>query len=487
MKTNQHPLLKLAELNYTNRLKQTCPHLFIKVQSSPIQNPVLLHTNTDLLSRLEIDPYEMEKASFVRFINGDLEYDGLFFGSSFYSGHQFGYYVPRLGDGRAIMLAEIETSHGEHFELQLKGAGLTPFSRMGDGRAVVRSSVREYLASAHMKALAIPTTEALAIIHGSDDVYRETIEKSSIVMRVAESFLRFGHFEYLAHTKQKDELESLVEFVIKTYFRQFADHPNRYVLFYQEVVKKTAMLFAKWQAVGFCHGVLNTDNMSILGLTIDYGPYGFIDSFDLDFICNHSDHEGRYSYGNQPSIGMWNLERLGGALSEFISDEERERTLETYPQLFHFEYRRLLREKMGLLKSVDDDENLMRALLNMLAKSKLDYTNFFRALSHYQLTGTLPFEKSPELGDFLNLYHERLKGEPTSAQERSENMLAINPKFILRNWIAQLAIDNVNSNPSVMDQIFKVLTHPYSEHSDHDEWSKPAPAAYKNLTVSCSS
>jgi uncharacterized protein YdiU (UPF0061 family) len=487
MKTNQHHLLKLAELNFTNRLKQTCPHLFIKVQSSPIQNPVLLHTNTDLLNRLEIDPYEMEKASFVRFINGDLEFDGLIFGSTYYSGHQFGYYVPRLGDGRAIMLAEVETSYGEHFELQLKGAGLTPFSRMGDGRAVVRSSVREYLASAHLKALSIPTTEALAIIHGSDDVYRETVEKSSIVMRVAQSFLRFGHFEYLAHTKQKAELQSLVDFVIATYFKQYNDHPNRTLLFYQDVVKKTAMLFAKWQAVGFCHGVLNTDNMSILGLTIDYGPYGFIDDFNLDFICNHSDHEGRYSYGNQPSIGMWNLEQLGRALVEFIQEEDRERTLNTYPQLFHFEYRRLLREKMGLLTNQEKDEDLMRDLFTMLLKTKIDYTNFFRALSHYQLNQSMPFEKSEELDHFLNLYNERLKNESTNAEERRDNMLAINPKFILRNWVAQHAIDNVTTNPMIMDQIFKVLTSPFSEHSEFEDWSKPAPVRYRNLTVSCSS
>jgi uncharacterized protein YdiU (UPF0061 family) len=183
--------LKLAELKYSNRLKNSCPELFIKVAPTPITHPQLLHTNLDLLQRLGIDTYEKEKSSFLRFINGDLDFEGLFFGASYYSGHQFGYYVPRLGDGRAIMLAEIETITGEFYELQIKGAGLTPFSRMGDGRAVVRSSIREYLASAHLKALSIPTTEALAIIHGSDDIYRETVEKSSIVLRVA--FARFYH------------------------------------------------------------------------------------------------------------------------------------------------------------------------------------------------------------------------------------------------------------------------------------------------------
>lgn len=484
---NTKQLLKLADLNFTNRLYKSCPHLFLKVKSSPIAHPKLLHANDDLLHRLEIDPYEMEKSSFVRFINGDLEFDGLFFGSSFYSGHQFGVYVPRLGDGRAIMLAELETSYGAHFELQLKGAGLTPFSRMGDGRAVVRSSIREYLASAHLKSLSIPTTEALAIIHGQDDVYRETVEKSAVVMRVAESFIRFGHFEYYAHTGQKAELNKLIHFVIDTYFPHLALQDNRVVLFYQEVVKKTALLFAKWQAAGFCHGVLNTDNMSILGLTIDYGPYGFIDQFDLDFVCNHSDHEGRYSYGNQPSIGMWNLERLGAALGHFINEDDLKRTLDSYPQIFHFEYRRLLRDKLGLFVTEEKDEELMRSLFHMLIKTGIDYTNFFRALCHYQTTRTLPFAEDPELLSFLKQYDERLGRESTTAEERKEQMLASNPKFILRNWLAQVAIDSYDSDPSALAKLFDVLSHPFDEHPDREGWAMPAPPEYKNLCVSCSS
>ncbi len=484
--TTKH-LLKLADINFTNRLYKSCPHLFVKVKSTPISHPVLLHTNTDLLERLEIDPYEMEKASFVRFINGDLEFDGLIFGSSFYSGHQFGVYVPRLGDGRAIMLAEMETSYGEHFELQLKGAGLTPFSRMGDGRAVVRSSIREYLASSHLKALGIPTTEALAIIHGQDDVYRESVEKSAVVMRVAESFIRFGHFEYYSHTGQTAELSKLVHFVIDTYFKQFSGHENQNVLFYQEVVKRTAMLFARWQAVGFCHGVLNTDNMSVLGLTIDYGPYGFIDSFDLDYICNHSDHEGRYSYGNQPSIGMWNLEALGRALAPLLKEEDLKRTLDSYPQLFHFEYRRLMKEKLGLLQTQESDEELMRDVLKMLSLTRIDYTQFFRALSHYQTTKQLPFVMSDELKSFMNKYDERLSRESSTSEERKENMLQCNPKFVLRNWLAQVAIDNYEKDPGILNKLFEVLSTPFDEHEEKNEWALPAPVQYKNLCVSCSS
>lgn len=493
--TTKHPLdiarLKLAELHFTNRLSERCPFLFAKVKSTPLIAPSLLHVNLDLLDKLEIDQRELTKPTFTRFINADLEFEGILSASSFYSGHQFGYYVPRLGDGRALMIGEIKTQTGEYFELQLKGAGLTPFSRMGDGKAVVRSSIREYLASAHLHALGIPTTEALAIISGSDDVYREEVEKAAIVLRVAESFLRFGHFQYFAHTNQTAELKSLLEFCIDQYFSEFAEHPNRYLLFFQSVVKKTAKLFAKWQAVGFCHGVLNTDNMSILGLTIDYGPYGFIDHLDLDHICNHSDHEGRYSFGNQPPIGLWNLEQLGNSLSPFINAEDLARTLESYPQIFHVEYRSLMKAKLGLTKSEAGDEEFLKSMLNMLVSTKIDYTQFFRKLGQYQVDQTLNFELSGEnqsqLNHFLDLYNERLKLESSDGTERKQSMNAVNPKYILRNYLAQMGIENYKDKPELMNDLFKVLAAPFEEWPMHEEWSQSTPVKYKNLSVSCSS
>jgi uncharacterized protein YdiU (UPF0061 family) len=356
---------------------------------------------------------------------------------------------------------------------------------MGDGKAVVRSSIREYLASAHLKALKIPTTEALSLIKGEDDVYRETVEKSAMVLRVAESFLRFGHFEYYAHTNQKEELKALVEFVVENYFTHFADHPNRHLLFLQEITKRTAKLFAGWHSVGFCHGVLNTDNMSILGLTLDYGPYGFIDDFDLDHVCNHSDHEGRYSLGNQPAIGMWNLERLAVALGDLLNDDDKKRVLETYPQIFHVEYRRLMLSKCGLFTQKAEDENLIHSLLNMLVVTKIDYTIFFRSLSRYEKGSgrLLDTENSEELKSWLTLYDERLSTEHLPDGERHTEMLLINPKFILRNYLAQMVIDD----EALLPKLFDVLTQPFLEWSEVDEWSKSAPLRYKNLSVSCSS
>ena len=476
---------KLADLHFTNRLYKAAPFLYAQVSPTPLTSPHLLHTNLSVLNQIGLDDSIIENPSFLRFINGDLDFEGLFFGASFYSGHQFGQYVPRLGDGRAITIAEIKNDSNNFIELQLKGSGLTPFSRMGDGKAVVRSSIREYLASAHLKALGIPTTEALSIITGSDDVYREHVEKSSIVLRTATSFLRFGHYQYFAHTNQLEELKTLVDFTIESYFPDYHQHPNSYVLFLQDVVKRTAGLFAHWQSVGFCHGVLNTDNMSILGLTLDYGPYGFINEFDQDYVCNHSDHEGRYSLGNQPSIGYWNLQMLGIALESLIPVADLKRTLESYPQLFLVQYRKLLMDKCGLYKLQNTDEEFLRTMLNMLVFTKLDYTQFFRALSRYA-TGSRELSTltmSEALSTWLGAYDERLKLEDMSECERHLKMLSVNPKFILRNFVAQMCIDD----PSKISHYFDILTNPFEEWPESDELSKPAPEKFRNLSVSCSS
>lgn len=472
---------KLTDLQFTNRLYNECHFLFATVKPEPLARPRFIHVNKELMLRLDLDTALIETPSFLRFCNGDLEFEGLIFGSTVYAGHQFGQYVPQLGDGRAVMIGEIEVNE-KFYELQLKGSGRTPFSRRGDGKAVVRSSIREYLASAHLKALQIPTTEALSLIKGEDEVYREEVEKGAIVIRVAESFLRFGHFQYLSGEPEK--LKALVEFCIDHYFKTFKDHPNRYVLFFQEIVKKTAKLFAQWQAVGFCHGVLNTDNTSIVGLTIDYGPFGFIEQLDLDHVCNHSDHEGRYSFGNQPEVGHFNLTCLAGVMTGLISERTLERTLQTYAPTFQFEYLHLLRRKCGLFKSFPEDEGLLRDLLNTLVVVQCDYTNFFRALSRYHIGDKLSyFGEDDRIKKWLRSYELRLEKETVSLQDRHAEMLNINPKFILRNYLAQMAIEN----ESLVGDLFKVLSNPFEEWTEHEEWAKPTPPDYKKLIVSCSS
>lgn len=475
---------KITSLKFTNRFYQHLNFLFANVKVQALREPTIVHINEPMLLSLGLSSEIINSSSFLRFINGDLEFEGTIYGASVYAGHQFGHFVHQLGDGRAVMIGEVETQDGHFFELQLKGSGLTPFSRRGDGKAVFRSSVREYLASAHLKALGVPTTEALSLIRGSADVYREEVEKEAMVLRVAESFIRFGHFEFLYHHKYEAELKTLIDFTIENYFSEYKDHPNKYVLFFQEVVKKTAKLFAKWQSIGFCHGVLNTDNMSILGLTLDYGPYGFIDNFNQDYICNHSDHEGRYSLGNQPGIGMWNLEKLKVCLSAFMEEEAGQRTIETYPPIFLYEYRRLLLNKCGLYKVEMDDEEFLKALLNMLVVTEVDYTVFFRALSRYTAgSRTLGHLDHPQLIAWLLQYDERLKKEELVESTRHEQMLKTNPKFILRNYVAQMCIED----STLIPKAFEILSNPFDEWMDFDDWKNPAPSKYKDLCVSCSS
>ncbi len=478
---------KITELDFQNRLRLRCPFLFEKVQSSPLKNPKLLHVNRSLAYELEISPDELSKGSFLNLLNADLLFEGLLYESTYYSGHQFGHYVARLGDGRALMLGEIKTTQGHFFELQFKGSGKTPFSRMGDGRAVVRSSIREYLASAHLKALGIPTTEALSIVVGSDLVYREEIEKASITTRVAESFLRFGHFEYFSNLEDKSNYIRLLEFVIDAYFPAFSKHPNRYILLFQEVVKRTALLFAKWQSVGFCHGVLNTDNMSILGLTIDYGPYGFINKFDPSFICNHSDHEGRYSFGNQPFIGLWNLEKLSHTFEIVADSKDIERTLNSYSSIFNFEYRRLLINKLGLNETLDGDDDLIQCLLNCLIVSKMDYTQFFREISKNNYFSEFDNNYKKDFELFFEKLEIRLRTQNYNLEERSKKMLKVNPKFILRNHIAQFVIENHELKGGLFEKIFDILNSPYDEWPEFDYLSKPPSEIEKNIIVSCSS
>lgn len=476
-------LKKISDLNFSNRLSNQCPYLFEAVTPTPLNDVKLLHVNSVLANQLEISPEEFQKKSTLELLNGNLHFDGIRFLSSYYAGHQFGHFVPRLGDGRAISMGEICNSKNEFFELQLKGAGLTPFSRMGDGKAVLRSSIREYLASAHLKALGVKTTEALSLVHGSDPVRRETVETAAMVLRVSESFVRFGHFEFLYFHGFHEELKHFTDKVIELYFNDFSEMPNKYFLFFQEVSKRTAKLMASWQSIGFCHGVMNTDNMSILGLTIDYGPFGFLDRFDPDHICNHSDYEGRYSFGNQPPIAKWNLEKLAIAISPLLKKEDSDKILENYELTFNLEYQNLLRRKLGLTKIQSDDNDFFRKLLNMLVVTKLDYTNFFRQLCYYRVgeRGDSPLPE--QLSQFLDEYDKRLTAENSNDEERNLRLKTINPKFVLRNYLAQIVIEENEK----LDILFKILTNPYEEWSEYEDWSKPAPEKYQFLCVSCSS
>jgi uncharacterized protein YdiU (UPF0061 family) len=398
-----------------------------------------------------------------------------------YSGHQFGVWAGQLGDGRALLIAQLRNHKGELWDVQLKGSGKTPYSRFGDGRAVMRSTIREYLCSEAMAALNIPTSRALAIVATDEGVVRETVEPGAILTRLSRSHIRFGHFEHFHHRGRQHEVKLLADHVMGEYF---PDIPaGDYAGWYGEVVKRTAELMADWQAVGFAHGVMNTDNMSILGLTLDYGPFGFLEAYDPGFICNHTDETGRYAFDNQPSIGHWNLRALAVALSALISTEVLVEQLSGYERTFVDHYRKRMRAKLGLRDIVEEgDDRLMGSLLSLMVKARADYTLTFRGLSRLDETffaqfGTLKGEAE----QWAAVYRAR--------NPAREGMDRVNPKYVLRNWVAETAIRAVEDHGDVaaLDRILTMLQSPFDEQPSNQDFAAPPPPQMCGLSVSCSS
>jgi uncharacterized protein YdiU (UPF0061 family) len=416
--------------------------------------------------------------------------------ASVYSGHQFGVWAGQLGDGRALLLGEMATPSGP-MELQLKGAGLTPYSRMGDGRAVLRSSIREFLCSEAMAALGVPTTRALCITGSPLPVRRETVETAAIVTRVAPSFVRFGHFEHFAHTANSTEnLRRLTDFVIDTQFPELRDRPQPVLALLEEVSRRTAELMADWQAVGFSHGVMNTDNMSILGLTIDYGPYGFLDAFDPMFICNHSDHQGRYAFVRQPNVAFWNLHALGQALLPLIEDSDAAlEAIGVYKTAFAQALEKRLRAKVGLLETREEDRPLIDAFRTLMADDKADHTITWRRLAGFDSREGAAndgirdmFLQRDKFDDWAKRYAERLRSENSVDAERAERMNRVNPKFILRNHLAEVAIRAAQGGDfSEVDRLLKVLDKPFDEQPDNAAYADFPPEWAQSIEVSCSS
>jgi uncharacterized protein YdiU (UPF0061 family) len=437
-------------------------------------------------------------------LTGRASWPGLQTMATVYSGHQFGAWAGQLGDGRALLLGEWQADAGQEgapsFELQLKGAGRTPYSRMGDGRAVLRSSIREFLCSEAMHALGVPTTRALAVAGGALPVMRETMETGAVVTRVAPSFLRFGHFEHFAHTNQPDALRRLVDFTIATQFPDLVDgrdglDPLHAML--AEVVRRTATTVAHWQAVGFAHGVMNTDNMSILGLTIDYGPFGFLDGFDPGHICNHSDTGGRYAFARQPNVAWWNLHALGHALRPLCADPDTTlpAVLDTFGECFTEAYSDHMRAKLGLQLALDEDKALLDDLLGLMAGERVDHTITFRALSTFDRgTGATPagfrdnFIDRPAADAWGERYLRRLAAETRSDVDRHAAMNAANPKYILRNHLAQAAIDQaVAGDFSEVRALHQVLRRPFDEQPEAVRYAALPPDWARHIEVSCSS
>jgi uncharacterized protein YdiU (UPF0061 family) len=424
--------------------------------------------------------------------------------ASVYSGHQFGAWAGQLGDGRALLLGDIQTPEGP-MEVQLKGAGLTPYSRTADGRAVLRSSIREFLCSEAMHGLGIPTTRALALVGSPLPVRRETVETAAVVCRVAPSFLRFGHFEHFAHTAEDvDALKRLADFTLRHHYPELQDEPRPYAALLAAVTMRTASLMVRWQTVGFCHGVMNTDNMSMLGLTLDFGPFGFLDAFDPNHICNHTDQQGRYAWSRQPGIALWNLHALAQALMPLIDDSDAAlAALEPYKTVFPMQLLDAWRAKIGLRwDAVTDtpqdreaDRLLADELLRLMAQHRADFSITFRRLAGFSTQSGARNEALRDL--FVDRaafdawgvrYAERLRAEGSDDAERALRMNRVNPKYVLRNHLAEAAIQRARQGDfGEVRRLLKLLTRPYDEQPEADADAGFPPDWAQHLEVSCSS
>ena len=484
----------LSQLQFDNSYARLSEQFYSRVRPSPQPaEPYLVSCNPSAAELIDLDPGQFQNKDFAEVFYGRKLLPGCDPIAAVYSGHQFGVYVPRLGDGRAILLGEVLSQNSLRWDLQLKGAGLTPYSRMGDGYAVLRSTIREYLCSEAMHGLGIPSTRALCIIGSDAPVYRETVETGAILARMAPSHVRFGSFEYFSHSQQHDLLKQLADYVIEHHYPEHQGHPDRYAHLFFEAVARTANLMAQWQAVGFCHGVMNSDNMSILGLTIDYGPFAFLDAFSPGFICNHSDHQGRYAYNKQPNIALWNLACLAQALLPLIAQETLKAALDDYAGIFNNRYVQLMQNKLGLLQSLPADPELITDFLQLMAQSKADYTNTFRALSRYRIGADNAFLRDrfidrEAFDAWAQRYEKRLSAENSVDRDRAQYLDRINPKYILRNYLAQTAIEKAQQKDfGEIEILLDLLRNPYAEQAQMQAYAAEPPDWGRHLEISCSS
>jgi serine/tyrosine/threonine adenylyltransferase len=480
-----------------NAIRQVRGALWSPVSPTPVNAPKLIKTAPQVLALLGLSEADVASTQWVNALSGNGLIAGMQPNATCYGGHQFGNWAGQLGDGRAISLGESINAKGERWELQLKGAGPTPYSRHADGRAVLRSSLREFLCSEAMHGLGIPTTRALSLVTTGESVTRDMFydgnperEPGAIVCRVAPSFVRFGHFELPASRGDVPLLEKLVAFVIARDFPHIEDSvAEARAAWFKEVCERTAVMVAEWMRVGFVHGVMNTDNMSILGLTIDYGPYGWIDNFDPGWTPNTTDAQGkRYAFGKQPQIAKWNLSCLAGALSALGDDDVwLHAGLEAFDAKYSETMQKNLAGKFGFAGWQAGDEDLVNAAFDVMTQGEIDMTLFFRTLANVDETApqvqqfrpyfyddTLFSQHREQLQAWLENYTQRLCSEAIPAAQKRQNMNTFNPQFVLRNYLSQLAIDAAHTGDFAMiDRLLRASATPYtSNETDADLYEK---------------
>ncbi|MBW7675452.1 protein adenylyltransferase SelO [Chryseobacterium chendengshani] len=493
-----------------NPIQRNTPKvLFSTIDPVGFDDPKLIVFNEKLSEEIGLGKFDNSDLDFL--VGNNLPENIKTYATA-YAGHQFGNWAGQLGDGRAIIAGEIKNSEGQKTEIQWKGAGATPYSRHADGRAVLRSSVREYLMSEAMHHLGIPTTRGLSLCLTGEDVVRDIMysgnpqeEKGAVVVRTAESFLRFGHFELMSAQKEIDTLQKLTDFTIKNYFPEIiSEGEQKYKDFFQSVCTKTADLMVEWFRVGFVHGVMNTDNMSILGLTIDYGPFSMMDEYDLNFTPNTTDLPGRrYAFGKQGQISQWNLWQLANALFALIKDENfLEQTLNSYGTYFWEAHDKMLCKKFGFDQLLESDKEFFTNWQGLMQELQLDYTLFFNVLEKLDAISDLKTEfqnvsytfldevKVKKLENFIQLYSSRLQHNTISREDSLHMMKKTNPKFLLRNYLLFECIEEINQGKTQMlEKLTSALENPYEEI--FPELSVKRPSGYDDISgcsmLSCSS
>ena len=493
---------RLEQLVFDNSFAGLPESFYTRLKPHGLPEPYLVGASAEVACLIGLDPGELQRPEFCEIFAGNLPLPGSDSLAAVYSGHQFGVWAGQLGDGRAHLLGGLRNGNG-HWEIQLKGAGRTPYSRGADGRAVLRSSIREFLCSEAMAGLGIPTTRALSVIGADLPVRREHIETAAVVARVAPSFVRFGSFEHWASRERIEALRQLADYVIDTFRPECREATNPYAALLADVARRTGALMADWMAVGFMHGVMNTDNMSILGLTLDYGPFGFMEAFDAGHICNHSDTHGRYTYRNQPHVAQWNLYRLADAFLPLIGKPTLAQAAvdEHYGPAFEAAFERRMAAKLGLREFLPEDEDFVGETFGLLQQHRPDFTHFFRALS--SLSVAVDPEKTAKMDAALRdqfvdraacdawLANWRARQAQTpwnDDAERQAVMRAANPKYVLRNWLAEVAIRKARDKDySEVARLLDCLRHPFDEQPEYEAYAALPPDWASGLEVSCSS
>jgi len=488
--TEELTILK-AGWNFDNSYSRLPDRFYSKLNPTPVENPEIAVFNHSLARSLGLNDQELESKEGAEIFGGNRIPEEATPLAQAYAGHQFGHFT-MLGDGRAILLGEQITPNGERFDIQLKGSGRTPYSRGGDGRAALGPMLREYIISEAMNALQIPTTRSLAVVTTGETIIREKELPGAILTRVAASHLRVGTFQYAAQFCTLEELKALADYALKRHFPNFEEAENRYLYLLDEVIKRQAALIAKWQLVGFVHGVMNTDNMTISGETIDYGPCAFMDTFHYDTVFSSIDYHGRYAYGNQPYIGSWNLARFAESLLPLLHEDEEQsieiakEAISKFSTLYHSHWLNGMRAKLGIFNEEEQDEELLKDLLKMMQKYKADYTNTFRSLTLDQYEG-LELFNTVTFKEWHSKWKERLKRQTQSEEMVHERMRKTNPAIIPRNHRVEEALEAAveKDDYSVMEKFLHALSDPYAYTKDQEEYAELPPPTCEPYRTFC--